>query len=425
MSSNRPRARRTQQPETPPRHEPTAAQDNPPHAPESGRLSLYLLWGGLLGITLAAVVLNRGTKTAPAPAGPSAAEEIRAPSAAEPPSTPGTLALRDIWLETDEAHVRPQDCDELPPAWGAPDRARFDAALSRAGLDDATRARVLSGAQCDANGCATTPPDEVVAVLTPAQREGLYLAMRDYPQAVMLRAPFQRPVSRPPFSSDPRLPPSARAVIAAGEWTHGETRYFSDLPWLCHRVPDGIERVAFFRVMRARSGLDVSVRVRRGDDLDAVARWWAAGSSAGEVRARLERALADGSGAVPLRDLLPPAMRTRLGTYPPRGTRYDCFWTALNFFSPTADVAPYANRADFDNATAQWREVPLDALRFGDALAFRTPDGTTRHAAVYLAEDLVLTKDGWSMHRPWEVSRLGAVRTIYHDATVIQAFRRP
>lgn len=414
--------------ETPPRQAPQSSlktkESETAPSPEGSRLSLYLLWGGIGMVVLMAFLMNRGAK--PIASQVSTAMGVAAADArAVERMTSGTLAVREVWHETPEDHVRAQDCDELLDAWGAPTLGQFEEALTRGGLDEPTRRRVLSLARCDANGCAMTPPDEVVAALTPSQREGLHHAMREFPQAVMMRAPFSRPASRPSFTTDPRLPPAAREVIAAAEWVSGRTRYFAELPWLCHRVTDPAQRLAFFRVLRARAGLEVSVRVQAGDDLDAIARWWGRGAGFSEARARLDRALRDGSGEVPLRELLPVAMRQRFGTFPPRGTRYDCFWTALNFFSPTAEGGPFVQRGDFDEAVAGWREVPLDALRFGDALAFRTADGVTRHAAVYLAEDLVLTKDGWSMHRPWEISRLDTVRGIYHDATTLYAYRRP
>ena len=402
---------------------PSTAAERAPAAREGRAFAGYLFGVGLAAIAVYGAWTNRRSV---APTTRSEAPPRAAPLAASVADAhPGRIEARDVWIEPGEDHIRPQDCDELGAAWGAPDRDALRNAMTAAGLGESARAAAEEAVVCDASGCAVTPSDEVLASLTAAQRVGLWDAMREYPQAVLQRAPFSRPLDRPDFIDDPRLPTAAREVIARGSFVHGGTRFFADLSWLCHRVPDEAGRAAFFRVLRARPGIDLSLRVRAGDDLDRVARWWATPGRVAAVRDRLQEALRDGSGRVPLRDVLPPMPRARLGTYPPRGTRYDCFWTALNFAAPTAEGGPMADRPTFEHTVAGWRVVPLDALRLGDALAFRRADGTADHAAVYLAEDFVLTKDGWSMHRPWEVARIGAVRAIYPRATLLSAYRRP
>ena len=133
----------------------------------------------------------------------------------------------------------------------------------------------------------------------------------------------------------------------------------------------------------------------------------------------------DGDAGVALRELLPPFARERLGTFPPRDTRFDCFWTALNFFSPTGEGGALMDSTAFDATTTSWTQVSLDQLRFGDVLVFRTEAGATEHAAVYLAEDLVFSKDGWTMHRAWELVRIARERRVYHTAPRIVAYRPP
>jgi hypothetical protein len=237
--------------------------------------------------------------------------------------------------------------------------------------------------------------------------------------------PFVRPASRLPFWEDPGLSAAARAVLRAGSFVDGDTRYFTDLTWLCHRVPDTAERAVFFRTLRARSALDATVRVRSTEELDRAVAWWGAHGREDAVRARLLASMRNGDAGVPLRELLPPFARARYGTFPPRDTRFDCFWTALNFFSPTGEGGALLNADAFDATLARWTQVPLDQLRFGDVLVFRSEAGVTEHAAVYLAEDLLFSKDGWSSHRPWELGRIARERAVYRTAPRIVAYRAP
>jgi hypothetical protein len=337
----------------------------------------------------------------------------------------GVIELREVWLHPPDAHIRPSDCDALFAAWGAPNRAGFDAAMTRGGLDAMTRAAVLAVTACDVDGCIAAPPDAVLAGLTPAQRVGVFRAMREYPQAMSLNAPFVRPASRQAFCDDPGLSGAAREVLRAGSFVDGDTRYFSDLTWLCHRVTDTAERRAFFRTLRAGAALDATVRVRSAEALERAVAWWGVRGREDAVRARLLASMRDGDAGVALRELLPPFARERLGTFPPRDTRFDCFWTALNFFSPTGEGGALMDAEGFDAAIARWGQVPLNQLRFGDVLVFRTEAGATEHAAVYLAEDLVFAKDGWSMHRAWELVRIARERRAYAHAPRIVAYRPP
>ncbi len=386
--------------------------------------------GVLATVIVAGLVALRGREPDPSPPTPSIAAERDANAEGAPDeqnsrATPGWVEPSTVWLTPDGDHIRPRDCEELAALWGAPDRAQFTLALERAGIDAGTRARVESALVCDDAGCSVTPEPSVLEGLTTAQRVGLYTAMRGFTQAVMLRAPFSRPLDRPAFADDEGLTAEARSVLARGTFESNGNRYFSDLSWLCSRVTDDAGRSSFFRVLRKRAGIDLSLRLRATDDLDAIARWWGMRTRVDAVRARLGRALADGAQTLPLRELLPPMPSARAGTFAPRGTRFDCFWTALNFNGSTVEGGPMEDRASFDQAVARWESVPLDELRAGDVIAFRTGEGTTLHAAVYLADDFVFTKDGWSMHRPWEFGRLSALRQTYFRATRVLGFRRP
>lgn len=393
-------------------------------ATPSSSSSVWIVIAGLA--VLAAVSLGfRATRSSPAAAARPATAPSAAPTSARNISPhPGSIETREVWWRPGDDHIRPEDCEELNGAWGAPDRATLESAMRTAGLSDATIESVLEVAVCDAEGCIVVPPDSVLEGLTQPQRVGVYHAMRGYPQAMLLNAPFSRPVGRTAFADAPGLSPTAREIFRAGSFVDGEKRMFSDLTWLCHRVTDRAERAAFFRVLRARSALDAVVRVRTESELERAVRWWGTGGREAAARARLNEAYVNGT-EVPLRDLLPPFARARYGTFPPRDTRYDCFWTAVNFSSPTEAGGPLIDDTQFDATMASWTQVPLNELRFGDVLAFRTEAGATLHAAVYIAEDLVFTKDGWTMHRSWELVRLSTERRIYYEAPEIVAFRAP
>ncbi|MFT3785407.1 MAG: hypothetical protein QM770_04475 [Tepidisphaeraceae bacterium] len=109
--------------------------------------------------------------------------------------------------------------------------------------------------------------------------------------------------------------------------------------------------------------------------------------------------------------LLPPFARERLyghvvnPTTAPDAVKQDCFWTAFNFFSEEPD-----NRINDFQYTAQVLQrdyVRVDApSELGDLVLVVEPGGKAIHAANYIADDIVFTKNGLSPTQPWILGSL-------------------
>jgi hypothetical protein len=82
----------------------------------------------------------------------------------------------------------------------------------------------------------------------------------------------------------------------------------------------------------------------------------------------------------------------------------DCFWTALNFFNDPSEV-------QLSNITSSVEFLFRDytsmrgAPRYGDVLLFLENEKPT-HACVYIADDVVFTKNGANYHQPWTLMRM-------------------
>ena len=115
--------------------------------------------------------------------------------------------------------------------------------------------------------------------------------------------------------------------------------------------------------------------------------------------------------------LLPATPRKYIYTYATEdmavGSEFpDCYWTSFNFFE-----ANEANR-NLDSPTSQyigsrWRQVQ-PPLRFGDLIVFSNPEGTEAlHACTYVAADIVYTKNGLSLLRPFVLEPFSVVAQSY------------
>ena len=90
--------------------------------------------------------------------------------------------------------------------------------------------------------------------------------------------------------------------------------------------------------------------------------------------------------------LPPPAELAIMGRMP------DCHWTSLNFFNYNprdyylTRGSPAARAGEHDSVDAPYA--------FGDVLMFMTAEGNALHSCVYIADDIIYTKNGENMASP-------------------------
>src|SRR5262249_5670240 len=105
--------------------------------------------------------------------------------------------------------------------------------------------------------------------------------------------------------------------------------------------------------------------------------------------------------------------------------RHDCVWTSLNFFNEQPDDR-LADPGYTQKLIAQEYEKVVTP-RFGDIAVLLTPSKQSIHAAVYLADDLLFTKNGFSATQPWMLMPLSDVVEFYSigvaDPVELQYFR--
>jgi hypothetical protein len=155
----------------------------------------------------------------------------------------------------------------------------------------------------------------------------------------------------------------------------------------------------------------VRLKVDAKSDLTALASYWENTGRAKDQRPLLESlARIPGGAQIDLVNLLPPAPASRLYSFPlPTNPlagpviRRDCHWSAFNFFREVG--TEQATTPDFilQKLREDYFPVPSDQ-RYGDLIVFLTPGGSMIHSAVYLADDIVFTKNGDTSMHPWMLS---------------------
>jgi len=115
--------------------------------------------------------------------------------------------------------------------------------------------------------------------------------------------------------------------------------------------------------------------------------------------------------------LIPQFARMRLYTYPfpsedPVVLRQDCYWTAMNFFNAVPDDR-FINPA-YTKQVLMADYYPVQSeLTFGDVVFLFDSKGQVLHSAVYLADDVVFTKNGAHYNEPWTLMKLEDMLAYY------------
>ncbi len=218
-----------------------------------------------------------------------------------------------------------------------------------------------------------------------------------------------------------KLRPELVSKIEQLTYKRGETLAFSDIPLLLNYAQGDSEARAMFKAMTRTRGLMVKIEVDRSTNVDELVNYWTLGIGIRrkDVEPLVQSIIdTDGIEALPLSHMLPALVRKLLYTYPSldmakHGIMPDCHWSSLNFFN----YDPHEYLLDSRLATSAVLEKfePVEPpYKYGDILFFLSRDtGDAFHSCVYLADDLVYTKNGRNLLSPWLIMKRQDVEKVY------------
>jgi hypothetical protein len=226
------------------------------------------------------------------------------------------------------------------------------------------------------------------------------------------------------------LRPEFREVVKKMTYVWGDMLCFSDLGVLLSMAKPGQEARDVLKVMTRVRTLVLQLAVRPQSNLEEVMRYWSADRRNKDIEAILLSASEmEGGERLDCTHLLPPLARRYLYTYPsadPSALPFkpDCHWTSLNFFD--AKPLDYHLYPDLFLQRITEDYIPIKPpYSFGDVLMLVTSDGVPLHSCVYVADDIVYTKNGRSIGVPWLLTKLGDVSRYYstRQPNHIQGYR--
>ncbi|MFO1488558.1 MAG: hypothetical protein U1F65_08770 [Verrucomicrobiota bacterium] len=336
----------------------------------------------------------------------------------------GELATADITLEAPEEYVGFELKNVKPAAWNfantQPEQVR--AVMVSCGLEPAQIDRALSPALASVTGGGTVvhPDEALVFSLKPGSRARLYRALSKLPDNHYMQFPFVFPGQT--FEEcfrDHDVPHEIEEQIRRLTYVRGDAKCFSDFEIVMQQLASTADKIALLKTLSRQSAVIARLRVRPDSDVEKILGYW---SAAPGVRVKDLRPLLESMTRIPegstisVLYLLPPFARQRLYTFPLAGQQndpvMDCHWSTMNFFNEVPD-----NRfTDTAYTVAYLRSNYYTIAKpsnYGDIILFLDNNGNAIHSAVYIAADLVFTKNGNNFAQPWKLTHLKSLTARY------------
>lgn len=278
------------------------------------------------------------------------------------------------------------------------------------------------------------PPESWLENLTSEERSNLASLLREHPDNTFYNDPIiieSGDAIR--WFSRAGLEPKWVNKIAALAYPYGDTLVFSDIPLVLKLITKQKDERQFMRSLTRTRTLVVRLRIDGSAEPSQVYQYWNIGQRGKNLLPILESVFETPEAeTLDVVHLLPPTPRKLLYSYPEQsmmiqGVLPDCHWTSLNFFRRQ----PSARFLDEGQVKRELQENyhPVDQpLQFGDILLLSSAQnpGMIQHSCVYIADDIVYTKNGLGLMRPWILMRFGDMLTRYQlDGKInTQAYRK-
>ena len=269
-----------------------------------------------------------------------------------------------------------------------------------------------------ASNCIVYPSDEIVFALSSKAREKIYWALSqcqsNYSQCFPFRFAPNRFEER--FANSGL---SARTIsfVRSLCYTNDGLLSFCDLDAASKKLIKS-DFDSLIHALYAVPTVRVRLRVGPNDDIERLVKYWGKGGRERRVRPVLESiARLPGGDSVAVPYLLPGSARLELYTFPdttrdPAEARQDCFFTSLNFFNKYADTK-FLDKNNTRQALQNDYAVINGPPTYGDLITLFDSHGDAVHVAVYIAEDIVFTKNGVNILQPWVLMRMDDMMSYF------------
>lgn len=344
----------------------------------------------------------------------------------------GELLMRDISLERPVEYLTDEVTSPPTEVWkfNGLKPAAVQAFLVKNGLTAAQAEGAVAPAACQetSSGTQVTPSADFLFSLSAANRAQLYPALAGFGVNLYFDYPYIFPAETiESIYADARLNPDDVALLKQLVYPNGAAQQLSDYQFLLNQIPTVERRVALTRSLSRQSAVLARLVVKPDTDIDKIAAYWGNVPNVRftDVRPLLEslKQLPEG-GNISLLYLLPKFARDRLYTFPlppqPGEPTMDCHWTTFNFSNETPDNRFNDPTFAVNYIQKNYYQIAAPSL-YGDVLLLMNEKNEIKHSAVYLADDVVFTKNGNNYRQPWMLMRISDLIATYPSTPPMRA----
>lgn len=389
-------------------------------APRRGAVRLVILLGLVLAV--AASVWFFKTRSAPSEPSPHGRETTRRIKGN--PGPWGELEYIPILIETPDEFlsVSRQAAYELLWSFHNYSVSGLSELLNGAGLSQGERNWLLNQENWRpiTNGFAISPPPEMLMGLSRASRERIYAALAECGGNPLHEMPLSyRLDGLDDWFYKSGLSAPTIAMTKSLLYQRGNAWCLSDWPLLLRYTESPTERRRLLKTTSRQATLMPRLRVSPDVDVEPLVSYWGRGGRSKDIRSLLHSlTLVPDGVSVDVVHLLPRFVRARIYTYPypsePGGKPSpNCFWTSMNFFANEGPDDKFFDPAQLKRELAEDYYPVEDEHLLGDVMLLSKPDGTLLHAAVFIADDMVFTKNGAYHTQPWIFAKMNDLAASY------------
>lgn len=356
--------------------------------------------------------------------------ELQSDQNAQPPpaKTPpwGELIVRDIKIQPPDEYLAFELQHITTPAWifDGLSASQVGQLMLSCGLNQQQVDSALSPSKVSVSSSGVTirPDNDLLVSLSPQTRARLYHELARSPENQHMRFPFCYPGNAfdEAFATN-KISPAVTQMVRKLLYSRGELQCFSDYELVLQQISDKSEQMRLLRILSSESAVMAGIRIRPDTDIDKLLGYWVwpGGARVKDVQPLLESLKRVPDGRIGLMYLLPQFARQRLYTFPmpsrPGDPSMDCHWTTMNFFNDVPDDRFTSPAYTVKYINSNYYPIAKPTM-YGDIILFLDGDSNNAiHSAVYLADDIVFTKNGNNMAQPWMLMHLKDLMMKYES----------
>jgi hypothetical protein len=271
----------------------------------------------------------------------------------------------------------------------------------------------------ESHGVWVTPPEDLLFDLSQPVRMKIYNSLAVFEENEPYRTPFTyRPELLDERIEASGLQPETIDLFRRLLYPRNKSLLFADTVPMLRRLTDEDEKRRFVKTISRKSTVMAKLRIDEATNIEELVRYWGVGGRSKDLRSLVESlARVDGGCYLDVIHLLPATARRRLYTFPVASEEMmelqpDCHWTALNFFKDPPDDRLATPEFASSIVRSQY-SVIAEPSQLGDVVFVTDASGGAIHSAVYIADDLVFTKNGARFTEPWTLMNLDDMLDVY------------